>query len=171
MYFRKSHIAFPDKPLSEAEAPLLEKVSKVIYLFDFHQTIGWILPKERHFAGKKIGENEYVLSRYRHMIWSLVPRVVARVRFQQVGIGSAVKIKTRLNVNGTIAFVLLTLGLLSPFIRAIIRAEMPEWDDFSLELACAYGYFLTAIYYEARVTEKTILDVIKRAEIRSIFSA
>src|SRR5690349_14726675 len=83
LYFRKSELLFEGKSRSEVEASLLEKTSKVHYIFDLHQTSGWVLFKERQFIGKRIGEGEYLLSRYRHVLFTVLPRVAAKVKVEK----------------------------------------------------------------------------------------
>lgn len=171
IYFKKTTVDFGDKSLKEAEAALLGRTSKAGYLFDLHKTTAWVVFKERQFLGKRTGEGEYKVSRYRHVLFTLVPRVVARVNFEKMGTGSKLTINTRLNIGSTILFGLLNLALFLPLISALVRSGMPGPDAFSPELACVYLYFLGAAYYETKLTETMLTDVIRGQDIKSIFSA
>ncbi len=148
---------------------MAEKTSRVKLLFDLHATSGWVVFKERLFAGKRIGESEYLLSRYRHQFFVLVPRIVVRLKVERVGSGSKVTLRSRFNSIGTIAFVILTLSTLIPIARVMTGSESPEADHFLP--AFLYLYFLLAAYLEVKTVEKLILDVVKQEQIKSIFNA
>ncbi|MBO9702795.1 MAG: hypothetical protein J7604_21460 [Sporocytophaga sp.] len=171
MYFRKTEIHFPELIINEAENSFLQKSDEVNYMFDLHQTIGWILPSNHFFIRKKIKDNEYIISRYRHIFFVLLPRVVTKVKFEKTSNGSKITFRTRLSINSFIAFFFLTLFMLFPIVGAVTHSRMIEMDDFSETAIFMFLYLIISTFWESIATEKLVHKIIIGLKIKNIFSA
>jgi hypothetical protein len=171
MYFRRTEIHIPEMTLREAENSFLQKSDEVNHMFDLHQTIGWVLPSDHYFIRKKVKDNEYKISRYRHVFFVLLPRVVTNVTFEKTFNGTKITFKTRLSINSFIAFFFLTLFMLLPIAGAFTHSRMIQIDDFSETEVLMFLYLIITAFWESIATEKLIHKIVMGLKIKNIFSA
>jgi hypothetical protein len=176
IYFRRGEIECPRLSKNELESFINTKTSKVLSFFDLSSTLTYLVHEERPLAGKKLNENEAIVSRQRHMIFGFFPRIVTKWKIVDKGNSKildkgdsfVVETKTRLSLFSTIVFVFLFCGSVVPAIKDLIRFQTVKVEDFQTGILLLL--FIGMCYYEIILIERMFTKILKGDKIKSLYS-
>jgi hypothetical protein len=176
IYFRKGEIECPRGSKNELESLINAKTSKVLSFFDLSSTLTYLVHEERPLAGKKLNENEVIVSRHRHVIFSFSPRIVTKWKIVDKGNSKildrgdsfVVETKTRLSLFSTIVFVLLFLGSVVPAIKNLIQFQTLRVENF--QTGIILFFFIGMCYYEIITLEGMFTKILKGDKIKSLYT-
>jgi hypothetical protein len=164
-YFRKRKILI--ESAEEVEKLLNQSTSKVLTMFDLSATSSYIILAERPLMGQKLSNGETIISRHRHTILQVVPRIVTRWRIETLNGQSFLVLQNRLALLPTIALLMIFLPLALGISKSLANLELPDLEivGFSLTILALY---LVLAFYELRSTDKTIQKVISNEKVKSL---
>ena len=165
IYFRKREILIESQ--DEIERLLNQSTSKVLTMFDFTSTSTYVILPERPFVGQKLSKGETIISRYRHSIFKIVPRIISKWKVQNVNGKSVLVIKDRLGLLPTMVLFIFLFPLFVVCIKSVLNFELPNLEPLSFSLVFS-AIFILLVKYELRQTSKTIEKVIKNEKGKSV---
>jgi hypothetical protein len=176
IYFRKGEIECPQGTKSELESLINAKTSKVLSFFDLSSTHTYLVHEERPLAGKKLNENEVIVSRHRHVIFGFSPRIITKWKIVDKGNSKildkgdsfVVETKTRLSFFSTIVFVFLFFGSVVPAIKNLIQFQTLGVENFQIGIILLF--FVGMCYYEIITIERMFTKILKGDKIKSPYS-
>ncbi|HTJ51509.1 MAG TPA: hypothetical protein VL443_18750 [Cyclobacteriaceae bacterium] len=164
MYFRNKRISVNSK--EKTEQLLNQSSSKVLSFFDLERINTYVILKERPLAGKRLDSGEVLISRYRHIIFGIVPRIVTKWKVKEINGESYLITKTRLSLLPFMGLLIFLLTFFTTIILSIVNWKLPDLDAFLWQLIVIV-IFLLLTRYEIAVTDKIIKKIIMNERIRS----
>jgi hypothetical protein len=167
IYFRQRKISI-ESP-ERVEKLLNQSTSKVLTMFDLTSTSTYIILEERPFVGQKSKNGETMISRYRHSLFKIVPRIISKWKVESIDDDRFLVIKNRLGFLPTLVLLMIAFPLLVEVVKSILRFEIPD-----LEIVTSSSIFLMVfvllVKYELGLTERTILKVINNEKTKSLIT-
>jgi hypothetical protein len=165
IYFRKREILIESE--DEIERLLNQSTSKVLTMFDLTSTSAYVILEERPFVGQKLSNGETIISRYRHSLFRIVPRIISKWKVENINGKSLLVIKDRLGLFPTVALFMVLFPLLGGCIKSVLNFELPDLELLFFSLGFLV-VFLLLVKYELRQTSQVIEKVIKNEKVKSL---
>jgi hypothetical protein len=165
IYFRKREILIESQ--HEVEKLLNQATSKILTMFDLTSTSTYVIPEGRPFIGQKLKDGETIISRYRHSLFKMVPRIISKWKVENINGKAHLVIKDRLGLLPTMALFIFIFPLLIVCIKSILNFELPNLQPLSYSIVVT-AIFTLLVKYELRQTSKTIEKVIKNEKVKNL---
>jgi hypothetical protein len=165
IYFRQQRIKIDSQ--EEIEKRLNQSASKVLSMFDLTATSMYVILEERPFVGQKLDNGETIISRYRHTIFQIVPRIVSKWKVDSINGELFLVVSNRLGLLPTLVLFVVMFPLIVEIIRSVATFEVPNLETVAYSLGFL-AIFLLLTKFELRLTDKTILKVINNEKVKSL---
>jgi hypothetical protein len=165
IYFRKRNIRIESQ--EQIEKLLNQSTSKVLTMFDLTTTSTYIILEERPLIGQKLKNGQTNISRYRHSLFKIVPRIISKWKVELINGEPYLLIKSRLGLLPTIALLMIAFPLLVETIQAVLNFEFPDREVVTYSLIFL-TIFALLTKFELGQTDKTIMKVINNEKVKSL---
>jgi hypothetical protein len=167
VYFRKRKILIQSQ--EQTEKFLNQSTSKVLTMFDLTATSTYIILEERPFVGQKLANGETIISRYRHSLFKIIPRIITKWKIEVTDDELFLVVKNRLALLPTMALVIILFPSLVEIVKSALTFELPDFTTLSYSLVFVV-LFIVLLKYELKQTDRTITKVIDNGKLKSLIT-